>query len=85
MKSWLLALPHLLIVGIFSGSVLWTWSDWPGLTTILALVAGAVLLFRGRYPRDVFDLVVGLNRWSWRTVAYVALMRDEYPPFRLGR
>ena len=84
-KSWLLALPHLLIVGIFSGSVLWTWSDWPGLTTILALVAGAVLLFRGRYPRDVFDLVVGLNRWSWRTVAYVALMRDEYPPFRLGR
>jgi hypothetical protein len=83
-KSWLLALPHLVIVGIFSGSVLWASSDWPGLTGLLALVAGVVLLFRGRYPRDVFDLVVGLNRWSWRTVAYVALMRDEYPPFRLG-
>ena len=84
-KSWLLAIPHLVIVGIFSGSVLWASSDWPGLTGILALVAGAVLLFRGRYPRDVFDLLVGLNRWSWRAIAYVALMRDEYPPFRLGR
>lgn len=84
-KSWLLAIPHLVIVGIFSGGMLWASSDWPGLTAILALVAGAVLLFRGRYPRDVFDLLVGLNRWSWRVVAYVALMRDEYPPFRLAR
>jgi hypothetical protein len=84
-KSWLLALPHLVIVGIFTGSVLWASSDWPGLTAILALVAGVVLLFSARYPRDVFDLLVGLNRWSWRVVAYVALMRDEYPPFRLAR
>jgi hypothetical protein len=84
-KSWLLALPHLVIVGIFTGSVLWASSDWPGLTGILAVVAGVVLLFRGRYPGDVFDLLVGLNRWSWRVVAYVALMRDEYPPFRLAR
>jgi hypothetical protein len=84
-KSWLLAIPHLVIVGIFSGSVLWASSDWPGLTAILALVAGVVLLFTARYPRDVFELLVGLNRWSWRVVAYVALMRDEYPPFRLAR
>ena len=84
-KSWLLAIPHLMIVGIFSGSVFWASSDWPGLTTILALVAGIVLLFTARYPRDVFDLLVGLNRWTWRVVAYVALMRDEYPPFRLAR
>jgi len=84
-KSWLLAIPHLVIVGIFSGSVLWASSDWPGLTAILALVAGVVLLVTARYPRDVFDLLVGLNRWSWRVVAYVALMRDEYPPFRLAR
>ena len=84
-KSWLLAIPHLLIVGIFSGSVFWASSDWPGLTAILALVAGAVLLFTASYPRDVFDLLVGLNRWTWRVVAYVALMRDEYPPFRLAR
>jgi len=88
-KSWLLAIPHLIVVGLFTGSAAWSWSgrfvDWPGLIAILTVVAGVILLFRNRYPRDVFDLVVGLNRWVWRVVAYVALMRDEYPPFRLGR
>ena len=88
-KSWLLALPHLVIVALFTGSFTWGWIgaqvEWPGLIGLLALVGGIVLLFRGRYPRDVFVLVVGLNRWVYRVVAYVALMRDEYPPFRLDR
>lgn len=88
-KSWLLAIPHLIVVALFTGSVAWGWTgravQWPGLIGILSLVAGVILLFRGRYPRDLFDLVVGLNRWVYRVAAYVALMRDEYPPFRIDR
>jgi hypothetical protein len=88
-KSWLLALPHLIVVAIFTGSAAWSWTGedvhWPGLIVLLTFVAGAILLFRNRYPRDLHELLVGLNRWVYRVAAYVLLMRDEYPPFRLGR
>jgi hypothetical protein len=90
-KSWLLALPHLAVLAAFFGwwNAAITWGSTtlqpPGLLGILVLVAGVVLLFTGRYPRDVFHLLVGIARWSLRVAAYVALMRDEYPPFRLGR
>jgi hypothetical protein len=79
-KSWLLAIPHLIIVGLFTG----TGADVSGgLTGILAIVAGVTLATGRRYPTTIFDLVMGIHRWAWRVVAYVALMRDEYPPFRL--
>ena len=90
-KWWLLAIPHYVVVAIFLG---WWDVGWrsgangaqaPGLMAVLVLVAGVVLLFTGRYPRDVFELVVGMSRWVLRVAAYVLLMRDEYPPFRLGR
>lgn len=96
-KGWLLAIPHLVIVGIFSSTVWWSW---PGadngtadygraagfsLLGILVLVAAVALLFTGRYPRTIFDLAMGINRWIYRVAAYVLLLRDEYPPFRLDQ
>jgi hypothetical protein len=92
-KWWLLAIPHLLIVGLLTNGLVWWTTDigqgdagaqfGGGLIGILVLVAGFALLFTGRYPQGLFDLLLGLNRWVYRVVAYVALMTDEYPPFRL--
>jgi len=76
-KWWLLALPHYLIVAVFAGG--WT----VGLIAILVVIAAVALAVRGRYPESIFDFVMGMNRWCYRVLAYVALMRDEYPPFRL--
>jgi len=78
-KWWLLAIPHYIIVGIFQGSG----ESGGGLVFILAIFAAIALLFTGKYPGDIFKLVIGLNRWAYRVAAYAALMTDEYPPFRL--
>ena len=50
---------------------------------ILTIIAAIILLFTGKYNQDIFKLVMGMNRWTYRVAAYVALMTDEYPPFRL--
>jgi hypothetical protein len=90
--KWLLAIPHLLLVAIFVGGWGWGWSPFrdevwglgfAGLVGILVLIAGLALLFTGRYPGSLFDFTLGLDRWAFRVAAYVFLLRDEYPPFRL--
>ena len=52
---------------------------------LLVFVAAVGLLFTGRYHQPLFDLVMGLNRWQYRVLTYTALLRDEYPPFRLDQ
>ncbi len=47
------------------------------------MIAAVALLFSGRYPRGIFQIVLGINRWALRVAAYVLLLRDECPSFRL--
>jgi hypothetical protein len=79
-KWWLLAIPHYAVVGMMEGSY---GGRGGGLNIVLVLIAGVALLFTGKYHKDIFKLVVGINRWGYRVAAYAALMTDEYPPFRL--
>ena len=91
-KWWLLAVPQYLIIGVFTGAAFAgysqvrdnnAWAYGSGLIGLLVFIAGLLLLFSGRYPRGLFDLIVGLNRWVFRVSAYAALMTDQYPPLRL--
>ncbi|WCS16100.1 DUF4389 domain-containing protein [Mycobacterium marinum] len=91
-KWWLLAIPHYLILAAFFsggwrvvmlgrhelGGVML-----PSLVVIVVVSAAIALLFTGHYPDGLYNLLIGVNRWSLRVHAYAGLMRDEYPPFRL--
>jgi len=72
--KWLLAIPHYIVL-IFLGIAAF----------VCVIIAWFAILFTGRYPRGLFNFVLGVERWSLRVVAYAFLMvTDAYPPFRLG-
>src|SRR5438105_1346793 len=70
--KWLLAIPHFIVL-------LFLWIAF----VAVSIIAFFALLFRGRYPKPLYDFVLGMNRWVFRVAAYGALMTDVYPPFRL--
>jgi uncharacterized protein DUF4389 len=72
--KWLLAIPHYVVLFFLSIAVL-----------VSIIVAWFAILFTGRYPRSLFDFVVGVMRWTNRVNAYAfTLVTDQYPPFRLS-
>ena len=72
--KWLLAIPHWIVLGfLYIGAF------------FAVIAAWFAILFTGRYPRGLFDFVVGVGRWGNRVGAYAFLLvTDEYPPFRLA-
>jgi hypothetical protein len=71
--KWLLAIPHIIVLAFVYVAALVVW-----------VIAWFAILFTGRFPRGLFDFLVGVNRWSLRVNAYaLLLLRDDYPPFSL--
>lgn len=69
-----------LYVGIPHGIILVLFSY---LALLLHVIAFIIVLFTGRYPRGIFDIMLGYHSWSARVDAYTNLMTDRYPPFAL--
>jgi hypothetical protein len=71
--KWFLAIPHYILLFFLAiGAV------------ISVIIAWFAILFTGRYPRTLFDYVVGVARWGLRVQAYAFLLiTDRYPPFSL--
>jgi hypothetical protein len=72
--KWLLALPHFIVLAVLAVAAV-----------VCVIIAWFAILFTARYPRPLFDYVVGVFRWWVRVAAYALLLTtDRYPPFRLG-
>ena len=71
--KWLLAIPHYIVLAVLGVAAF-----------ICVLIAWFAIIFTGRYPRGLFDFVLGVDRWGLRVLAYMwLLITDRYPPFSL--
>jgi hypothetical protein len=71
-KWWLLAIPHYIVLFALGIAAF-----------VVYIIAWFAILFTKRFPRGLFDFMVGYRRWEYRVNAYAGLLRDEYPPFSL--
>ena len=72
--KWFLAIPHYVVLFFLDIAMV-----------IAVIIAWFAILFRGEYPRELFDFVEGVMRWNNRVIGYAAtLVTDQYPPFRLS-
>ena len=72
--KWLLAIPHYVVLFFLYVAAFF-----------VVIAAWFVILFTGRFPRGMFDFLVGVGRWTNRVIAYAhVLVTDRYPPFRLA-
>jgi hypothetical protein len=72
--KWFLAIPHYIVLVFLYIAVV-----------VVVIIAWFAILFTGRYPRGMFDFVVGVVRWALRVGAYAFLLvTDRYPPFSLA-
>ncbi|HZS11532.1 MAG TPA: DUF4389 domain-containing protein [Nitrospirales bacterium] len=72
--KWLLAIPHYVVLALLAVGAVFA-----------VMLAWFSILFTGRYPRGLFDFVVGVGRWAVRVQAYAFLLvTDRYPPFTIG-
>jgi hypothetical protein len=72
--KWFLAIPHYVVLFFLSIGLV-----------VAVIVAWFAILFTGRFPRGLFDYIVGVGRWGNRVTAYALILTtDDYPPFRLA-
>jgi hypothetical protein len=70
--KWLIVIPNVIVFFLFVIVAIFLW-----------IIAGFAILFTGKFPRGMFDFLVGVGRWQHRINAYILLLTDVYPPFGL--